>query len=243
MVKGGMTMAEIIKLGSLYFNRRSQKVGVKYNGRQINFGPEIPGKELQWVKVNGLLIADRCICVNVSWEQLNDQGFIFGTPIQINGHFYLCRCLKVGAEKNIPNEWDAALDEAGEDDELWHWKGCFFWGQETPADWAESRVYRGSYLARGWSNYSASVRVGTLGFRPAMEYLGSVSCSPDTLVGKAIKAYFSGGVSIEGCLVDFSDYDIILKPVTPIPADCPRAVKDGCNIVVSRDNIIWLKES
>ena len=97
-----------------------------------------------------------------------------------------------------------------------------------------------------WPAAGATIRRpfgSALGFRPAMEYLGSVSCSPDTLVGKAIKAYFSGGVSIEGCLVDFSDYDIILKPVTPIPADCPRAVKDGCNIVVSRDNIIWLKES
>ena len=236
-------MAEIIKLGSLYFNGQPQEVGVKYNGGQISFGPVAHGKELQWVKVNGLLIADRSICTNVSWEQLNDHGLIFGTPVQIDGQFYLCRCLKVGTKENVPNEWYSVLNETGEDNDLWYWDNIYFWGQEILEYKASYRAVRGYLSARSWNYLPAAHRSAHVGFRPALEYLGPVPCSPDTLVGRTIKVYFSGGVSIEGCLVDFSDYDIILKPVTPIPADCPRAVKDGCNIVVSRDNIIWLKES
>lgn len=67
---------------------------------------------------------------NVSWEQLDSQGLVFGTPVQIDGQFYLCRCLKVGAEDGVPNEWDTALDEAGENNMVWNWTNQYFWGRK-----------------------------------------------------------------------------------------------------------------
>ena len=65
-------MLEVVRLGSLYINGRSQKVGNRYNGAQIAFGPAIPGKEIQWIKANGLLIADRCLSVSFCILQIGE---------------------------------------------------------------------------------------------------------------------------------------------------------------------------
>lgn len=237
-------MAEVVKLESLYLDGQPKKAGAFCINNQISLGSTVLDYELQWVKLsNGLLIADRSVCVNVSWKQLNDAGLVFGTPVTIDGETYLCRCLKVGAEEDEPNEWDTALDEIGRDASIWHWGDDFFWGQEVADHNEFFRVLRGYYAARGRSQYTVSYRNDYLGFRPALEHLGSEPCSPDTLADKAVKAYCPGSVTIEGCLADFNDYDIALKGNSPLPADYPWAVKEGRNIIIDRESIIWLKEA
>lgn len=91
-------MVEFSKIGTLYLNGKPQKVGVAYNGEQISFGPAERGKGIQWIKSGQLLIADRCVCTDISWTQLDEQGLVFGTIVQISGKYYLCRCPKVGVE-------------------------------------------------------------------------------------------------------------------------------------------------
>ena len=235
---------EIVKLGSIYLDGVIQTPGFDCgDSAEISFGDTVSGQEISWVRLkSGLLIADRCVCTDISWEQLDNQGLVFGTPIQIDGQFYLCRCLKVGAEKGIPNEWDAALDEAGEANNLWHWSNVCFWGQETSGYNASYHAVRGYGSARLWLSNGTTYRTVDVGFRPALEPL-SASCSPDTLMGKLTKAYCPGSVTIEGILVDFNDYDVVLRPSSSLPADCPWATKEDCNVIIGRDNIIWLKES
>ena len=230
--------------GECQLNGIAQMPWFDYDGSaDISFGDTVPGRELQWVKLkNGLLIADRCVCTSIFWEDLDKKGFALGTPITIDGEAYWCRCLQVGSEEGEPNEWDSALDEAGEDNDLWHWKEKYFWGQETLKYGASSRAIRGYYSARHWFDDSATRRSASLGFRPALEYLGSAPCSPDTLVGKKTKTYCPDGVAIEGRLVDFSDYDIVLEASTPVPVGCSWATTEGRNIVIDQGNIIWLKE-
>ena len=164
---------EIVKFGSIYNYGIAQSPGFACN-ETANFflGDTASGKELQWVKLkNGLLVADRCVCIEVSWEQLHKAGLVFGTLVTIDGEAYLCRCLKVGAKDHEPNEWDAALDATSEDDRLWHWEDAFFWGQEPVEGWAAHRAYRGYFSARYWYYSSASYRFVLLGFRPALEPL------------------------------------------------------------------------
>lgn len=234
---------EVIKLGSLCFDGILQNVGVPYNSGCLSFGDTAPGKEIQWVKLkSGLLIADRCVCVNISWKQLNKKGFVFGIPITMDGETYLCRCLKVGAKDHEPNEWDAALDETGEDVALWHWNEELFWGQETFEYNHSFRTVRGWAEARHWEIDDVANRSPYTGFRPALEHLGSKSCPPDTLLGRRAKIYGLDGITVEGCLVDFSDYDVVLSTSSPIPAGCPWIRTDDRNIIVSRENITWLKE-
>ena len=236
---------DLIKLGSIRLSNEAQIPGFDCDSSgDISFGDTVSGKELQWVKLkSGLLIADRCVCTNISWKELDEKGFVLGTPITIDNKTYWCRCLQVGAKEETLNEWDAALDETEEDNKLWHWKHVLFWGQETSACNTSYRAVRGWSSARYWYHYDATVRGVGVGFRPVLEALGSVTCFPDTLVGKKAKAYCPDGITIEGSLIDFSDYDIVLKTNSSVRANRSWVTKDGNNIIINRENITWLKEA
>lgn len=195
-------MANIIKLGSILLDGVHRNPGSKYQlGQAISFGD---GVDLQWIVVNGLLIADRPLLVDISWDDLNDQGLVFGKQVTINGQQFLCRSLQVGTEKGEPNEWDTALDATNEDDELWHWTAAFCWGQESVE--ASYRASRGCDSARRYywdSSYHWNVFVG---FRPVLEPLPS-----DNLIS-GIEVCAIGGQSIlYGKLLEVTDYDAIIR--------------------------------
>ena len=162
-------MANIIKLGSLFLDGRPVETGMQYVPSQtIEVGEMTPSKEIGWVAVNGLLIADQCLLTNVSWDDLDVQGLVFGKEVTVQGLRFKIRLLKVGSKEDVPNEWDAALDAVGEDDTLWHWDHKFFWGQEPVSGSASGRVTRGYFSARNFSWFSSGNRYASLGFRPAL---------------------------------------------------------------------------
>lgn len=79
--------------------------------------PKQEKNKLQWHKIQDgertLLISDRNILTYVSWNDLNEQGYIFGKNIMMDGVPYLCRVLTGGnglqkCEYDPPqnNEWD-----------------------------------------------------------------------------------------------------------------------------------------
>ena len=82
--------------------------------------PSADANKLQWVKIKDgdktLLICDRVILVNVSWDDLNGMGFIFGQTVTIDGARYKCRVLTGGSNRRnsdyyaggtpTNNEWD-----------------------------------------------------------------------------------------------------------------------------------------
>ncbi|MEA4827616.1 MAG: hypothetical protein VB130_13455 [Clostridium sp.] len=67
------------------------------------------GYKINWIEVNDgakrLLIADRNLLVNVSWDDLNALGLITGKSITIDGQQYLLRVLTGG--NNYRNSSDA----------------------------------------------------------------------------------------------------------------------------------------
>jgi hypothetical protein len=85
--------------------------------------------KIQWREVNDgskkLLISDRVLLVNVSWDDLNAQGLIFGKTITIDGQQYKLRVLTGGSNYRSGtdsysggspsnNEWDRIItNEAG----------------------------------------------------------------------------------------------------------------------------------
>ena len=104
-------MTQTLKFGSLYVNDKPIDPGTEYKPDQaISFGTMTPDKAINWVPVNGLLIADRCLLARISWDDLNDQGLVFGREIQLFGFRFWARLLKVGNCEGVPNEWDSALD-------------------------------------------------------------------------------------------------------------------------------------
>lgn len=82
--------------------------------------PSADANKLQWVKIKDgdktLLICDRVILVDVSWDDLNGVGFIFGQTVTIDGARYKCRVLTGGSNRRnsdyyaggtpTNNEWD-----------------------------------------------------------------------------------------------------------------------------------------
>lgn len=199
----------ILKLGSLCMNGQPIVLGTRYqDGHLLQFGDSVPGYEISWVLVNGILIADRCLLTNISWYDLNKQNLVFGKPISIDGTEYTCRLLKVGSEEKASNEWDAALDAVCDDsDSLWHWSGSGFWGQETPDEYSWGRACRGGDFARSWDWVTLANM--SLGFRPVLE--------PKWLTPKKVAlnehlTIWCRQSILKGYLVDKTKYDWVLIP-------------------------------
>lgn len=203
-------MANIIKLGSLFLDGRPVETGMQYVPSQtIEVGEMTPSKEIGWVAVNGLLIADQCLLTNVSWDDLDVQGLVFGKEVTVQGLRFKIRLLKVGSKEDVPNEWDAALDAVGEDDTLWHWDHKFFWGQEPVSGSVSYRAYRGYSSARLWDwNYS-SYRSAYLGFRPALEPLPT---DPSAIRHSQEALVIGRAGAVAGSLIDATAYDLVIQP-------------------------------
>jgi hypothetical protein len=71
--------------------------------------PSDNAKKLQWVKIKDgdktLLICDRVILVNVTWNDLNSAGWIFGKEVNIDGAKYKLRSLTGGTGPRSTNDW------------------------------------------------------------------------------------------------------------------------------------------
>ena len=172
--------------------------------------PSADANKLQWVKIKDgdktLLICDRVILVNVSWDDLNGQGYVTGKTVTIDGAKYKCRLLTGGSNRRngdsyaggtpTNNEWDrfitreevisglpapvsSDLDSSTNSTDLnsahnkfWNWFYVYSWCQETYAEGASFRAFRGYYSARYW-NFVSSTRYAFLGFRPVLEILNT----------------------------------------------------------------------
>lgn len=203
-------MANIIKLGSLFLDGRPVETGMQYVPSQtIEVGEMTPSKEIGWVAVNGLLIADQCLLTNVSWDDLDVQGLVFGKEVTVQGLRFKIRLLKVGSKEDVPNEWDAALDAVGEDDTLWHWDHKFFWGQEPVSGSVSYRAIRGYTSARHWGWSDSSSRHALLGFRPALEPLPT---DPSAIRHSQEALVIGRAGAVAGSLIDATAYDLVIQP-------------------------------
>lgn len=203
-------MANIIKLGSLFLDGRPVETGMQYVPSQtIEVGEMTPSKEIGWVAVNGLLIADQCLLTNVSWDDLDVQGLVFGKEVTVQGLRFKIRLLKVGSKEDVPNEWDAALDAVGEDDTLWHWDHKFFWGQEPVSGSVSLRAYRGYTSARYWNLSTAANSSSLVGFRPALEPLPT---DPSAIRHSQEALVIGRAGAVAGSLIDATAYDLVIQP-------------------------------
>lgn len=203
-------MANIIKLGSLFLDGRPVETGMQYVPSQtIEVGEMTPSKEIGWVAVNGLLIADQCLLTNVSWDDLDVQGLVFGKEVTVQGLRFKIRLLKVGSKEDVPNEWDAALDAVGEDDTLWHWDHKFFWGQEPVSGSVSYRAIRGFISARYWLNNAAAYSSPDVGFRPALEPLPT---DPSAIRHSQEALVIGRAGAVAGSLIDATAYDLVIQP-------------------------------
>ena len=95
------------KFGSFYIGGKVSEPHVDCQLSQvtaISLGDTVPGKELKWVESEGFWVADTEVCLNISWQQLNYIGYIFGHPVKIDGRLFLCRSPKISRKPGKPKE-------------------------------------------------------------------------------------------------------------------------------------------
>lgn len=207
-------MANMFRLGTLALN--GQLVVPSDTGSP--FGGEIPeilntvkGKDLHWVVVGGKLIASKCLLRNISFHDLDALGLVGPTEIQIDGEDYILRLLKVGRYEGEPNEWDAAIDDTGVNNAIWHWDRVYAWGMDelsTPY----FRAIRGGDGPRDRECSSTWNRENT-GWRPVLEPV-PVKLS-QRLRGKKV-AVWHGQQILYGRVASYNAYDLYLTDAQPL---------------------------
>ena len=162
---------------------------------------------------HSLFIADFAVTHEVSWDNLNAKGLIFGKNYTAGGVSYMLRAPSVGSDstgsgesqRGTPqsNEWDRILDKNG--GYIKNWSRMHSWGQDISRSSWTTRAFRGYISARYWTaSWSESSRP-SVGFRPVLEIL-----NPGTLVSDGLKAVTLdlGGGKLGN---SFKDIQIIVK--------------------------------
>ena len=140
---------------------------------------------------HSLFVADYAVTHTVSWDDLNDEGLIFGKNYAAGGVGYTLRAPSVGSDstgsgdsrRGVPqsNEWDTMLNK--DSGYIQNWNKMYSWGQDTkPSNSFPFRANRGYYTARSWNYDHATFQHPFVGFRPVLEVL-----SPDTLGSDGLK--------------------------------------------------------
>lgn len=240
-------MADVVKLGSLYLDspggiQPTTPAGIYSSSmKYVGIGDTFEGREISWVKYKDLLVADRLICLAISWNKLNEFGFIFGTPVKIDGKYYLCRSLKLAAGKTGPSEWDDILDDTDDTDKTWHWGQGMSWGQAVATGSVGERVVCGYSFARFRDKLKAAYRSHNAGWRPVLEPLKIEIKNIEKAVGRKISLLTASNDRISGKLVTASDYDLVIESGAILHETSPWVIRDRTNIIVNRAGIVSLK--
>lgn len=233
---------EIKEFGTLRLDGQPRPFLTQHNSEKISLGDSIDGLSIPFLMwTDRLWVSTWTICLGVSWNSLNEVGFIYGKPLKIDNTPYLCRSLRVGQSHKVENEWDDILNRFGDDDSLWHWKNMCFWGQERAQSNPTQQAWRGFYSAHHWEcQYGAHTGI-TYGFRPVLKKLPANPEVSDELIGSHLQIYGPNG-NICGVLREYSDYDLVLGDILLYsPGQTWNRVDDNM-AVVDREAIVWMKK-
>ena len=107
----------------------------------------------------------------------NNDWYAGGTPTNNEWDRFITREEVItGLPAPVSSDLDTnqnATDFNGTHNQFWNWFYIYSWCQETYAENASFRAYRGYYSARFWNYNSSSKRYASLGFRPVLEVLNT----------------------------------------------------------------------
>lgn len=201
----------IRKFGTLYLDNERQRQPVDflefkdistYVGQKIEIRDTDKNdkNKLSWIEINEndkrLLVCDRNVLKEVSWNDLNEQNLIFGKVVIIDGEKYILRLLTGYSEKKDQksNEWDryivnvdniiglpvyiddCEIDNGTQQDNkdsnnLWHW--CNF-SSFTQSECSKSQklcIIRGFYSTKYSNQSDKDLKYETVGYRPVLELI------------------------------------------------------------------------
>ena len=119
----------------------------------------------------------KCRLLTGGSNRRNNDWYAGGTPTNNEWDRFITREEVItGLPAPVSSDLDTNLnttDHNSTHNQLWHWVGVYSWCQETWAENASYRAFRGYYSARSWDWYDSSSRSASLGFRPVLEVLNT----------------------------------------------------------------------
>ena len=119
----------------------------------------------------------KCRLLTGGSNRRNNDWYAGGTPTNNEWDRFITREEVItGLPAPVSSDLDTNLnttDHNSTHNQLWHWVGVYSWCQETWAENASSRAYRGYNSARYWSFNSSGYRNVNVGFRPVLEVLNT----------------------------------------------------------------------
>lgn len=119
----------------------------------------------------------KCRVLTGGNNRRNNDYYAGGTPTNNEWDRFITREEVIsGLPAPVSSDLDTSLnvtDHNSTHNQLWHWVGVYSWCQETYAENASHRAYRGYNSARFWNYYSSGLRYVNLGFRPVLEILNT----------------------------------------------------------------------
>ena len=119
----------------------------------------------------------KCRLLTGGSNRRNNDWYAGGTPTNNEWDRFITREEVItGLPAPVSSDLDTILnttDHNSTHNQLWHWVGVYSWCQETWAENASYRAYRGYDSARLWISYSSGLRHVNVGFRPVLEVLNT----------------------------------------------------------------------
>ena len=119
----------------------------------------------------------KCRLLTGGSNRRNNDWYAGGTPTNNEWDRFITREEVItGLPAPVSSDLDTNLnttDHNSTHNQLWHWVGVYSWCQETWAENASDRAYRGYSSARRWNCYSSGYRYVYVGFRPVLEVLNT----------------------------------------------------------------------
>ena len=119
----------------------------------------------------------KCRLLTGGSNRRNNDWYAGGTPTNNEWDRFITREEVItGLPAPVSSDLDTNLnttDHNSTHNQLWHWVGVYSWCQETWAENASHRAYRGYNSARFWNYNSSGTRSVYVGFRPVLEVLNT----------------------------------------------------------------------
>ena len=147
-----------------------------------------PDYQVQAIKAGDVLIADKVLLKNISWNDTQDAL----RPEQAETHDAQ-KALNPG-KMRLPTceEYDLLATTTKEDNDTMHWSHMYSWCQDEYPGSMSTRAVRGWVSARCWGSNGATNRNVDVGFRPTFEVLHPDPLTPDGTIITVGTLYMDG---------------------------------------------------
>lgn len=204
---------EIVKFGNLYLDDDPLMMDVLYKpNSDIRIGNTAYSESpIEWVKVHeALYVARRYLLSYISWSELDEQGFVYGREMSIDGRKYNVRMLQVGDSKETAgaSEWDAIIKTAGRDAATLFQANRPFHGMDRIQGNEFWTAVRKGQQGRDWDCY-VDLNDPDIVWRPVLEPVDMRLNPGPEHVGLPL-AVRCPMQFIRGRLVEVTSYDLIL---------------------------------